>query len=82
MTIFWNFKNQSQRFVTIFTNFINQGVNNQSKIKTVRYFGLRSSALESKTQHTTAKMDKQRIRIAAKVLDEVKVQFPETLRSV
>ena len=45
-----NFKNQSQRFMTIFWNFINQGVTNLSKIKTIRYLGLRSSVLASKTQ--------------------------------
>ena len=50
MTIFRNFKNQSHCFMTIFSNFINQGVTNYSKIKTLRYFGLRPSALESKIQ--------------------------------
>ena len=44
----------------------------------LRYFELRSSALESKAQHTTTKMDKRTIKIAIKVLDEVKAQFPET----
>ena len=36
--------------MTIFRNFINQGVTNHSQIKTLRYFGLRSGALASKTQ--------------------------------
>ena len=36
--------------MTIFSNFINQGVTNYSKIKTLRYFVLKSSALESKIQ--------------------------------
>ena len=64
--------------MTIFINFIYQGVTNHSKIRMLRYFELRSSALESKTQHTTTKMDKRTIKIAIKVLDEVKAQFPET----
>ena len=49
MTIFKNFKNQSHRFMTIFTNFINQGVTSHSKIKTLRYFRLRSTALARNT---------------------------------
>ena len=44
MTIFRNFKNQSHRFMTIFNNLSNQGVASHSKIKTLRYFRLRSSA--------------------------------------
>ena len=39
-----------------------------------------SVLVESKTKtktHTHNKMDKQRLRVALKVLDEVKVQFPE-----
>ena len=51
MAIFRNFKNQSQRFMTIFRNFINKGVTNYSKIKTLRYFGFRSSALSSKIEN-------------------------------
>ena len=62
MTIFRNFKN-------------NQRVANHSKIKSLRYFGLRSSALEQK-------MEKRRIRKTMKVLDEVKVQFPETAKFI
>ena len=42
----------------------------------LRYFGLRSSAIASKTKNN--KMDKQRLRITLKVLNEVKVQFLET----
>ena len=53
----------------------NQGVTNNNKIKTLRYFGLRSSAPASKANN---KMDKQRLRITLKVLNEVKAQFPET----
>ena len=52
MTIFRNFKKQSYHFMTIFKNFINQGVANHSKIKTLWKFGLRSSALASKTEST------------------------------
>ena len=82
MTIFTNFKNQLQRFMTlgslksngitfmtIFKNFINQGVTNHSKKKTLRYFGLRSSALASKTETTKWTNEES---------DEVKAQFPET----
>ena len=65
MTIFRNFKNQLQRFMTlgslksngttfmtIFKNFINQGVTNHIKKKRLTYFGLRSSALATKTETT------------------------------
>ena len=31
-------RNQSQRFMTIFSNFINQGVTSHSKIKVLKYF--------------------------------------------
>ena len=53
MIIFENLKNQSHRFMTIFRNFFNQGETNRSQIKTLRCFGLRSSALASKTEATT-----------------------------
>ena len=46
--IFRNFKNQSQRFMTIFRNFKNQSQRFTIGIKTLRYFRVRSSALESK----------------------------------
>ena len=36
--------NESHRFMTIFSNLINQGVASHSKIKTLRYSRLRSSA--------------------------------------
>ena len=39
---------------------------------------MRSSALASKTQHTTTKMDKRRIKIITKEMDEFKAKFPET----
>ena len=52
MTIFRNSKKQSHRFMTTFRNFINQGVTNSSKIETLRYLELRSSALASKTETT------------------------------
>ena len=53
MTIFRSFKNQSHH--PIFRNFINQGVTNHCKIKTLRCFGLRTTALQSKTQHIKKK---------------------------
>ena len=62
MTIFKNFKNQSLRFMI--------------RIKTLRYFRVRSSALECKTKIAHNKMDKKRLRVALKVLG--KLQFPET----
>ena len=45
--------------------------------KTLRYFGLRSSALESQTKNSN-KMGKRRLKVALKLLDEVRVQFRET----
>ena len=42
--MFKNFKNQSHRFMAIFSNLINQGSTSHSKIKTLRYFRLKSSA--------------------------------------
>ena len=48
----------------------------------MRLFGLRSSALESKTKNTHNKLDKRRLRVALKVLDEVKVKFPETIQFI
>ena len=39
---------------------------------------MRSSALESKTKNTYNKMDKRRLRLALKVLDEVRVRFLDT----
>ena len=42
---------------------------------------MRSSALESNnkaTSNTHNKMDKRRLRVAFKVLDAVKTQFPDT----
>ena len=58
MTIFENFKNQSQRFMTIFKNFINLRVTNRSKIKALRYFRLRSSALAKNTIYNSKKKKK------------------------
>ena len=43
---------------------------------------MRSSALESKTKNTHNKLDKRRLRVALKVLDEVKVKFPETIQFI
>ena len=41
--------------MTIFSNLINQGVISYSKIKTLRYFRLRSDAHYQETQHTKGK---------------------------
>ena len=80
MTIFRSFKNQSHR--PIFRNFINQGVTNHCKIKTLRCFGLRSTALESKTQHIKKIKnwinEERTIKITTKLFNEVKDQFLES----
>ena len=55
--------------MTIFKNFINQGVTNHIKKKRLTYFGLRSSALATKTETTKWTNEES---------DEVKDQFPET----
>ena len=44
--------------------------------KRLEYFGLRLSALASKTE--TTKMEKLKINITLKVLNEVSVEFPDT----
>ena len=67
---------QSHCFMTIFSNFINQGITSHSKMKRLRYFRLRH---KQETQHTTAKkIDKQGLRITLRVLKEVKDRFLET----
>ena len=38
--------------MAIFRNSVSQGITNHSKMKMLRYFGLRSSALASKTETT------------------------------
>ena len=83
MTIFRNFVNQSHRFMAIFSNLINQGVTSHSKIKTFRYFKLRSSAL-AKTRSTTHTREYglKRIKVAMKVLEESKNEFPETAKFI
>ena len=74
-----NFKNQSHRFMTIFSNFINQGVQSQQN-KNAKIFQIEVQCTSKKhnTQHEKVKVDKKRIRMAMKVLDEVKTAFPET----
>ena len=70
--------NQLHHFMTIFSNLSNQGATSYSKIKTLRYFRLRSGAHQQETQRTPANMDKKRIRIAITVLKEIKNEFLET----
>ena len=41
--------NQSHRFMTIFSNLINQGVASHRKMKSLRYFRLRSSVHQQET---------------------------------
>ena len=64
--------------MTIFSNFFNPGITSHSKTKALRYFRLKSSAHEQETQHTPEAMDKKRIKITIKLLEEIKNQFPET----
>ena len=78
MTRFINLKNQSHRFMTIFSNFINQSVTSHSKIKKLKYFRLTSSALARNT--TQKAMDKRRLKIISRVLEEIKLNFPETIQ--
>ena len=77
MTIFRHFKKQSHRFMIIFSDFINQDVVCHSKIKVLRYFRLRTSALAWNITHK-AKTDKQRVKIVTKISEEVKDQFTES----
>ena len=77
MTIFRHFKKQSHRFMIIFSDFINQDVVCHSKIKALRYFRLRTSALAWNITHK-AKTDKQRVKIVTKISEEVKDQFTES----
>ena len=53
MTIFRNFKTQLHRLMTTFSNFINQGVTSHSKMKTLKYFRLRSNALARNKNHNS-----------------------------
>ena len=46
---------QSHCFMTIFSNFINQGITSQSQIKTLRYFRLRSGAVARNTTQERTK---------------------------
>ena len=64
--------------MTIFINFMNQGVTSHSKIKKLKCFRLRSSALARNTTHKA--MDKQRLKVISRVLEEVKLNFPETMQ--
>ena len=64
--------------MTIFSNFINQSVTSHSKIKKLKYFRLTSSALARNTTHK--EMDKRRLKIISRVLEEIKLNFPETIQ--
>ena len=81
MTIFRNFKNQSQLFMTIFRNLkINHSVLlylvSCIDIKLLRCSTAASSALE-KLKLTCITMDKKRLRINLKALEAVKERFPD-----
>ena len=75
MTVFINFKNQSQRFMTIF------GI--MYRYKKAEILQGESSALEKIKEHVrVVKMEKKRLKVALAVLDAVKVKFPETKRFI
>ena len=69
MTIFRNFKEQSQR-LTILVSCID--------IKTLRCSRGASSALEKKSKLTRTTVDKKKLRISLKVSEAVKERFPDT----
>ena len=91
MTIFGVFLNKSQCFMAIFSSFKSHSfmyydcilwffISNHSiyvRIKTIRYFGLRSGALANKNR-SNSKIEKRKLTITLKVLDEAKVQFSQT----
>ena len=59
-------------------------VNNHSvyiRIKTIRYSGPGSSALESRNRNNN-KMEKRKLTVTLKVLDKVKVQFSQTKKFI
>ena len=51
-------------------------------MKTLRYFRVKSSALEKIKKHTCNTVDKKRLRVALKVLGKVKEENPDTKRSI
>ena len=81
MTIFRNFKNQSQRFmyydyIWCFLGPIIALKVDYIKVKALGHFQIRSRARTSKTINN--KMGKRKLEITLKVLNEVKVAFPQT----
>ena len=81
MTIFRNAKNQSQCFmyydyISCFLGPIIALKLDYIKIKALGHFEFRSGALTSKTINN--KMEKRKLEITLKVLNEVKVTFPQT----
>ena len=75
MTIFRNFKNQSQRFMTMF------GI--MYRYKKVEILQGESSALEKFKEHTrVVKMDKKRLKITLKVSNDVKKEYPATKKYI
>ena len=48
----------------------------------LRYFRVRSSALEKIKTHTRNTMDKKRLRVTLKVFEAVKEQFPDTKKFI
>ena len=63
--------------MTILSNLSNLGVANHRKIKTLGYFRLRSSALQIQQTQAKTNMDKRRIKIAVKMINEVKLNIQE-----
>ena len=70
--------------MTIFSNFINQGVTSHSKIKTLRYFRMRSSALARNATHDRMKpiWTNEKLKIISRILEDVKSNFPETIQFI
>ena len=73
--------NQLHHLMTIFGNFINQGVASHRKIKTLRYLSLRSSVHQQESQPHKG-MDKRKVKIISRVLDPVKFNFPKTTQFI
>ena len=85
MTIFKNFENQSQYFMTIFSILYNHiWYHSSRQYKTIWAFSSASSAHLTKIKEHTraAKMDKKRPKITLAALDAVRSTFPKTNESI
>ena len=68
----------------LFSNLINQGVTSHSKIKTLRIsdWGLVRTSKKRNTRHEKTNMDKRRLKIIPRVLEEVKSNFSEATQFI